>query len=207
MYFSNSQKELTEYLQKNGILKTPRIIYAFSQIDRKDFVGKQNYKNPYADNPLYIWYEATISQPTVVGLMLEWLQPKPEEKILEIWSGSWRVSCIMAKIVGKKWYIYWLEIVPELVEIAKQNSIWYNLKNLEFKKAYENKIWLKEKSPFQKILVSASWKKFPNSLLDQLGNSGKIVIPIQNDIRIVTKKSKKKTDIQKFWGFSFIPLK
>ena len=77
----NSQQSLVKYLQKEEILKTPSLIWAFKKIDRKDFVPSGMESYAYYDEPLPIGYGQTISQPTVVAFMLELLSPKAGQKI------------------------------------------------------------------------------------------------------------------------------
>ena len=114
-------QSLINHLINVGVLKTPEIIKAFYKIDRAFFVPKEFHDYAYEDYPLSIGYGATISQPYTVAFMLELLQPKKGEKILDVGSGSSWTTALLAHIVGIKGKIFGVEIVPELIKFAKDN--------------------------------------------------------------------------------------
>ncbi|MCD6283661.1 protein-L-isoaspartate O-methyltransferase, partial [bacterium] len=93
---------LIQQLISEGYLKTPEIIKAFREIDRKDFVPSYLKKEAYINAPLPIGFGQTISQPLTVAFMLELLQPKRGDKILDIGSGSGWTTALLAYIVGQK---------------------------------------------------------------------------------------------------------
>ncbi len=95
----NTNEELIELLKKDGYLKNPVIIEAFKNIDRKDFVPEQKKNNAYSNEALSIGFEQTISQPLVVAFMLELLDLKIGERVLEIGTGSGWKTALMAYIL------------------------------------------------------------------------------------------------------------
>ena len=113
-------------LIKDGYLKTLEIIEAFKLIDRTDFVLEEYKNEAYVNAPLPIGFGQTISQPLTVAFMLELLEPKAGEKILDVGAGSGWVSALLAKIVGDKGKIIGIERISELKEMAEKNIAKYN---------------------------------------------------------------------------------
>ena len=199
---------LIEDLISEGWLKTPRIIEAFKKIKRVDFLPENLKDLAQLNEALPIGYGQTISQPLVVAFMLELLQPKEGEKILDIGSGSGWTSALLAEIVGEKGKVIALEIIPELVEFGKKNVAKYNFlekKIVEFILGDGSKGYSKE-APFDKILVSASAKKCYDAWREQLKVGGRIVTPIGNSIWLFIKKSKEEFEEFEYPGFVFVPL-
>ncbi|BCX15165.1 MAG: hypothetical protein KatS3mg097_057 [Candidatus Parcubacteria bacterium] len=154
--FYQSNKELVESLKERKVLKTPEIIKAFLRIDRKDFVPQEFLNEAYNDYPLPIGREQTISQPYTVAFMLELLEPKQEQKILDVGFGSGWTTCLLAEITrtntnynsnreptrieddkvrtssrdGSQEFasgkVYAIEIAPEVFEFGKRNIEKYN---------------------------------------------------------------------------------
>jgi protein-L-isoaspartate(D-aspartate) O-methyltransferase len=157
------------------------------------------------DQAVPIGYGQTISQPYTVGMMFQWLDPQPGDKILDIGSGSGWTTALLAHLVGAKGKVYAVERIPELVEFGRNNVDKLGFNNVEFSTAGEE-LGLPEEAPFDRILVSAAADEFPEELMDQLKINGKLVIPIQNDILEITKTPKKGRDVRKHPGFVFVPL-
>jgi len=199
-------KQLTEDLIKQGYLKTPEIIDAFYKIDRIDFVPDYLKYEAYVNAPLPIGYGQTISQPLTVAFMLELLQPKEGDKILDVGSGSGWQSSMLAYIVGEKGKVIAIERISELSEFGRKNSQKYNFKNLEFVVGDGSKGYAQE-APYDKIIVAASaFGKIPEDLKSQLKIGGRLVVPVESSIWLVVKKSGGKHEEKEFPGFVFVPL-
>jgi len=198
-------KELVDHLINIGALRTLNIIDAFLAVDRSHFVLSHHQEHAYADNPLPISEKATISQPYTVACMLERLQPQVWEKILDVWSGSWRTAALLAQIVWPKWKVYGVELDPELVEFGSANIRKYKFKNVKIMKASKKLGYLGE-APFDKILVSASAHHLPDELLVQLKVGGIMVVPVMNSIYRIKKVSGDEITFDKFDWFVFVPL-
>ena len=182
-----------------------RIDQAFEVVDRANFVPKELRDAVDIDAPLPIGYGQTNSQPYTVRLMLEWLDPQPGEKILDVGSGSGWTTALLAHLVGAKGWVYAVERIPELVEFGQDNAERTGVKNASFFQAGDE-FGLPEEAPYDRILVSASADQLPQELIDQLKVGGKMVIPVQHDILEITKKTKEDLDIKKHGGFAFVPL-
>ncbi len=200
---------LIEYLIQEGWLKTERIIRAFKKIKREDFLLDESKASAESNRPLCIGHGQTISQPLVVAFMLELLQPRTGEKILDIGSGSGWSTALLAELVGKEGKVIGLEIIPELVSFGKQNVSQYNfikedrveIINRDGKKGY------KKEAPFDKILVSAQNNQVIRSWKKQLKIGGRIAAPINNSIVLFEKKEKGRWTRKEHKGFVFVPLK
>ena len=200
---------LIDHLINEGWLKAPRIIEAFRRIKRVDFLPKDLEDLAELNEALPIGYGQTISQPLVVVFMLEQLEPKEGDKILDIGSGSGWTSALLGEIVGKKGRVIAIDIIPELVEFGKNNVAKYNFIEkgiVEFICADGSKGYKKE-APYDGILVSAAAQtEVPRAWKEQLKIGGRIVTPIGSSIWLFTKKSESKFEEIEYPGFAFVPL-
>lgn len=182
-----------------------RIEQAFAKFNRADFVLADVKSMTGVDTALPIGYNQTISQPTTVEMMLEWLDAQPGDKVLDVGSGSGWTTALLSHIVGPNGRIYAVERIPELVEFGQDNCEKAGVVNAEFFQA-SDEYGLPEHAPFDRILVSASADELPKTLIDQLKISGKLVIPVRGDVLEITKKQNNNFEIIKHPGFVFVPL-
>jgi len=206
---------LVEELIKEGWLKTPRIVEAFEGIKRIDFLPEDLKYLAEVNEALPIGYGQTISQPLVVAFMIELLDLKPGEKILDIGSGSGWTTALLAQIVSEapnsktKGRVIAIEIIPELKEFGQGNVAKYDfIKSgiVEFFCCDGSKGFEKE-APFDKILCSASiQKEIPKAWKEQLKIKGKIVTPIGTSIFLINKKTERDFKEREYPGFVFVPL-
>lgn len=200
---------LVDELISEGWLKTPRIIEAFKKIKRVDFLPKDLKNLAELNEALPIGFGQTISQPLVVAFMLELLEPREGEKILDVGSGSGWTSALLAEIVGEKGKVIGIEIIPELKEFGEKNVAKYNFiekGRVKFICGDGSKGYEKE-APFDKILVSASVQgRLPTAWKEQVKVGGRIVTPIGNSIWLFIKKSEKDFEEFEYPGFVFVPL-
>ncbi len=211
---------LIDSLIEEGWLKTPRIIEAFRKIKRVDFMPPDSKGLAELNEALPIGFGQTISQPLVVAFMLELLDPKEGEKILDVGAGSGWTSALLAEIVGEKGKIIAIDIVPELVEFAQKNVLRYNFVDkgiVEFlcadgSKGYPNISSRPElREGFDKILCSAAvQKELPEPWKKQLRVGGRIVTPIGSSIWLFEKNpqddGRDRFKSKEYPGFAFVPL-
>ena len=198
-------KQLVDYLRAEGVLKTTALISAFYEIDRLDFVPPQYQSNAYGDFPVDIGFGQTISQPTTVAFMLELLELKAGNQVLDVGSGSGYTTAIIAKAVGAKGKVIGLDVIKDIVHFGRENIGKYKLKNAEILLAEKGIVGMPGKE-FDKILVSAAADALPKELLVQLKNKGRLVIPIKDSVWLYEKDNQGKIFNRQFYGFAFVPL-
>ena len=199
---------LIDSLIQEDWLNTPKIIEAFRKIKRKDFLPEESKDLSELNEALSIGFSQTISQPLVVAFMLELLQPKEGDKILDIGFGSGWTTALLAEIVGIKGKIIAIEVIPELKEFGEKNIAKYNFIEKGIAKCVcaDGSKGYKKEAPFDKILASATAKKVPSTWKEQLKTGGRIVVPINYSIWSFYKKSETEFEEKEYPGFVFVPL-
>ncbi len=157
------------------------------------------------DMPLPIGYGQTNSQPSTVRRMLEWLDARAGERILDVGSGSGWTTALLATLVGPTGSTYAVEKVPELVKFGRENCRRSSVHNATFFPAGVT-YGLPEYAPYDRILVSAAARELPYDLLRQLKVGGKIVMPINDTIVEITENKGDDMNIVEHPGFAFVPL-
>ena len=203
-YFDARQRMVQEQLISRGILDQ-KVLDAMRKIKRHLFVDKKYWDRAYDDTPLSIPCSQTISQPYMVGLMTELIQPDKDKKVLEIGTGSGYQTAILAETCQK---VYSVERHDELAELAKRRLDELGYTNVELK-IDDGTLGWEEKGPFDAILVTAAAPEVPEQLVKQLESHGKLVIPVGTQYRQNLELVLKRGDsyIEKIiCGCIFVPL-
>ncbi len=198
-------KQLVSDVISKGFLSKKSLIESFLKIDRKDFVPKRYQDEAYEDHPIPIGYGQTISQPSTVAFMMELLDPKNADSVLDIGSGSGWTTALLGNIVGQKGRVLGIERVPQLVTQGRKNLSKYNIPQTRIEYANDH-LGMPREAPFDRILVSAGSQTMPPELIKQLRVSGIMVIPIGQSIFKIQKISPTKIATLEFPGFLFVPL-
>lgn len=173
IFYDRRNNMVSEQIQARGI-KNTKLLSAMREIPRHLFVAEKYQDFSYDDRPLPIGNGQTLSQPYIVALMTSLLKIKEGDKILEIGTGSGYQAAVLS-ILGAE--VFTVEIIPDLAIEAKAR-----LKILDYPRIH-TKIddgyhgW-KEHAPFNGIIVTAAPDHVPNTLLSQLSNNGKLIIPV-----------------------------
>lgn len=150
---------------------------AMRKVLRGLFVPVAYQQYAYSDYPLPIGQGQTISAPSIVSFMTKHLDVKPGMKILEIGAGSGYQAAILAELVGPKGMIYTVERIPEVIETARSNLAKLKHKNIRIIYG-DGTHGYPDAAPYDRILVACGAPKIPQPLLDQLKESGRMLIPI-----------------------------
>lgn len=180
-------------IARRGI-KDRRVLRAMEKVPRHFFVDEALIPQAYNDHPLPIGENQTISQPFIVALMLEALELKGTEKVLEIGTGSGYQTALLAELTGQ---VFSVERIGSLVEKAKSRLDFLGYNNVKIKISDGTLGWEEEK-PFDRIIVSASAPSIPSPYLEQLNDNGIIVIPVGNVDSQELLKVKKSAGVIKF---------
>jgi protein-L-isoaspartate(D-aspartate) O-methyltransferase len=150
-----------------------RVMTAMGKVPRHEFVPIELQPYAYANVPLPIGFEKTISQPFIVALMTDLLDIRADDSVLEIGTGLGYQAAILAQLARK---VYSVEIIEELGQKAKQRLRQQGCSNVELKIANGYHGW-SEHAPFDKVIVTAAPDLIPPPLIHQLKAGGKMVIP------------------------------
>jgi protein-L-isoaspartate(D-aspartate) O-methyltransferase len=150
------------------------VLQAMERVPRHAFVPDKYQSQAYADHPLPIGYGQTISQPYMVALMTELLQLTPEDRVLEIGTGSGYQAAILAEVVAE---VYTVEIIEELAAQAAQVLEEQGYDNVHVRHADGYHGW-EEHAPYDAIVVTAAPDHIPPPLIQQLKDGARLVIPI-----------------------------
>jgi len=153
-------------------LHDPRLISAFESVPRHLFVRKEDRLLAYADCPLPIGFGQTISQPYIVALMTNLLQLEGNERVLEVGTGSGYQAAILAHMTQE---VHTIEFLPELS--AQAQRLLSDYPNV-FCHVGDGSLGWQETAPYDGIIVTAAAPKTPQTLLDQLKDRGRLVIPV-----------------------------
>lgn len=196
---------MLEDLEIKGITDK-KVLEAIKNIPRHLFVPEELKNLAYEDQALPILSQS-ISQPYTVAFMLQNLNLKEKDKVLEIGSGSGWNSALIQNITKTK--VFSVEFDKELAKFAKSNLKKAEIKNVKIIISDGNKGYKKE-SPYNKIIVTAACSKIPYDLIKQLKNNGILIAPIGSLYeQSMIKITKLKNEIKKenLGQFVFVPLK
>ncbi len=204
--FFRLRQEMVRYQIINRNIKDENVIRAMREVPRQLFVDEVYQNEAYSDYPIPIGSGQTISQPYIVALMTQELSLSKSDKVLEIGTGSGYQTAILAEIVNK---VFTVEKLPELIEKAKKVLLKLNYKNIYFGNYNGYNGWI-EKSPFDKIIVTAAPEYIPDSLINQLKDTGIMIIPVGltgfNQKLFKITKQKNKILKEEICDVAFVPL-
>lgn len=162
-----------EQLSSRGI-RDRAVLSAMSTVPRHQFVPSQLMSLAYTDRPLPIGHHQTISQPYIVAYMLEAAHLKPNQKILEIGTGSGYQTALLSQLVAE---VYTIEIIPDLAKAAQKTLSQLGYENIHVKIGDGYRGW-PQHAPYDAIIVTAAPAQIPAPLIEQLTTNGRIIIPI-----------------------------
>ena len=160
-------------LSSRGI-RDKLVLEAMHQVSRHLFIPESQRGEAYADHPVPIGFRQTISQPYIVAFMTEALELRPEDRVLEIGTGSGYQAAILGELARE---VFTIEIIPQLGDRSKELLARLGYKNIQVRTGDGYKGW-PEEAPFDAIIVTAAPPQVPQPLLDQLKVGGRMIIPV-----------------------------
>jgi protein-L-isoaspartate(D-aspartate) O-methyltransferase len=198
------QRMVETQLRQRGI-QDERVLSAMQRVPRHEFVAERYQRQAYDDNPLPIGEGQTISQPYIVALMLELLVVQPEQRILEIGTGSGYQTALLAELVQ---HVYTIERHPALAYAAQQTLQRLGYSNVTIEIG-DGTAGLPVHAPFDSIVVAAAAPVVPESLFGQLKEDGRLVIPVgtpEAQQLLLVRKIEGKPLVSEQTGCRFVPL-
>ena len=180
------RRMVQEQLRGRGI-RDERVLVAMAKVPREEFAAAGSMREAYGDYPLPIGAGQTVSQPYMVASMIESLELQPEDRVLEVGTGTGYQAAILAELAAEVWTI---ERYPELAQKAQQILTRLGYANVHVVEG-DGSVGLPEHAPFTKILVAAAAPQAPPSLIAQLAEDGRLVVPIgsrsEQQIHVIRK--------------------
>jgi protein-L-isoaspartate(D-aspartate) O-methyltransferase len=203
--FTAQRRHMVETQLRARGIRDQRVLRAMASIPRHEFVEARYRDQAYEDYPLPIAAGQTISQPYIVGLMLELLQLDSSATVLEVGTGSGYQTAVLAHL---SFHVYSMERHPELARQAAENLSRLGLTNVSVATGDGSRGWA-EHAPFDAIAVSAATPQIPPALFGQLREGGRMIIPVgppeQQELQLIRKREGKAL-ISLHEGCRFVPL-
>lgn len=193
-----------EQIKARGIT-TPATLDAMRTIPRHEFVPPNLRASAYADHPLPIGHEQTISQPYIVAFMTDTIRPQPGERILEVGSGSGYQAAILAHSGAE---IFTVEILAPLADLARQNLRRAGIANVHVRHGDGYRGWPAH-APFDAIVVTCAPDDIPPDLIAQLRDGGRMIIPVGGPTHqelILLRKHDGRIEKQSVLPVRFVPM-
>ncbi|MHC4264514.1 MAG: protein-L-isoaspartate(D-aspartate) O-methyltransferase [Planctomycetota bacterium] len=197
---------VSRYIASEGI-RNQQVIKSLRTVPRHSFVLKRDVLVAYADRPLYIGYGQTISQPYIVAYMTEALQLDPNDKVLEIGTGSAYQAAVCAEIADS---VYSIEIIDQLAQSAKKRLKELGYHNV-FVKSDDGYFGWPQHAPFDAVIVTCAAGFVPPPLIQQLKPGGKMIIPLSSpfglqNLVLLTKDEQENITSRQVLPVRFVPM-
>jgi len=198
--------KLTSHLTGKKAL-AERVMAAMKQVPRQHFVPEEFQSHAFYNGPLPIGSGQTISQPYIVALMSDLLNPQADDSVLEIGTGSGYQTAVLACLVRQ---VYSVEIIADLSVASRERLDKLGYRNIELRSGDGYFGW-PEHAPYDGIIVTAAAPHIPQTLIDQLRVGARLVIPVgrpysYQELRVLEKKADGDIETQTILGVSFVPL-
>ncbi|SVD57921.1 uncharacterized protein METZ01_LOCUS410775 [marine metagenome] len=198
------RKKLIQTIKSKGI-NNKNVLSAISKVPRHLFMDSGFIDHAYQDKPFPIGANQTISQPFTVAFQTELLEVNKGDKVLEVGTGSGYQAAVLCELGAN---VFSIERQGELYKkvVNFLPSINYYPKKIIYGDGYKG---LEEEAPFDSIIVTAGAPFVPKALLNQLKIGGRLVIPVGENIQVMTlyiRVSEKKFNMKEYGEFQFVPL-
>jgi len=190
-------------LEARGITDT-RLLEVMRHVPRHEFVPQPLRSLAYADHPLPIGENQTISQPYIVAYMTERLELDGDERVLEVGTGSGYQAAVLAELAAE---VYTIEIVEPLALRAGRDLARMGYDNVHVRHADGYRGW-PERAPFDAIIVTAAPGRVPEPLVEQLAVGGRMIVPVGRQYQelILITRDEKGVRRRRLIGVRFVPM-
>lgn len=200
------ERMVREQIEARGI-RNRDVLRVMRTTPRHLFIPEPARRLAYKDTPLSIGYAATISQPYIVALMTELLEPSRQHRVLEIGTGSGYQAAVLSQLAR---HIYTMEIVPELAATARETLNRMGYDNVTVRQGDGYKGW-PEQAPFDRIIITAAPRELPQALIEQLAKNGRLVAPVgtgfNQELILIEKKPDGSVRRSNQGAVMFVPMK
>jgi len=204
--YALKRQQMVEKDMRDRGLKDPVVLTVMRKVPRHLFVDESLWSQAYEDHPLPIGEGQTISQPYVVALMTEELRLKPEDRVLEVGTGSGYQAAVLAEIVKA---VYTIEIRKSLADHAAERLAALGYRNVKVKCGDGYFGW-EEQAPFDAIIITAAANHVPPPLIKQLKEGGRLIVPLGSTVYFQTltlaTKRKGDLDVEQISPVAFVPM-
>ena len=203
--FSGLRRQMVDTQLRTRGIHDPRVLEAMLRIPRQEFVDDQYRNQAYEDHPLPIGEDQTISQPFIIAISLQLLELEGGESVLEIGTGSGYQAALLALLARE---VYSIERHRTLAENAAVTLARLGLSNVRVQVGDGSRGW-PENAPYDAILVAAAAPRLPESLVQQLAEGGRMVIPVgpqQSQVLQLVRKREGQAVIASIEACRFVPL-
>jgi protein-L-isoaspartate(D-aspartate) O-methyltransferase len=204
--YREARQHMVRTQMRTRDIQDERVLAVMEKVPRQEFVPHEVKDQAFEDHPLPIGFGQTISQPYIVALMTQMLDLQPDDKVLEIGTGSGYQAAVLAELTP---HVYTIEIIPELAQRARStlDRLGYDYVASQQADGYWG--W-EEHAPFDAIIVTAAPDHIPQPLLQQLADGGRMVIPVgppggYQSLWLITREGDEFHNFN-WGGVSFVPF-
>jgi len=203
---TSSRHQMVETQLRARGIRDERVLAAMARVPRHEFVAEAFRDQAYDDHPVPIGENQTISQPYIVGYMLDILQLDPSHRILEIGTGSGYVTALLAEISRQVFSVERLEPLARQAEQTLSRLGYGNVTVI----VGDGSLGAPQFAPFDIIIVSAAAPQAPPALIEQLADGGRMIVPVgpsvSQELQLVEKLGEGKERVTRLEGCRFVPL-
>lgn len=209
MDLREARKRMVRRLLDSGYISGPAVSKAMEAVERHLFLPDELVEQAYLDTPLHIGEGQTISAPHMVGMMVEALDLRPGQRVLEVGGGSGYHAAVMAELIRPGGRVYSMERIENLASSAKKNLQAAGYADVVETVVGDGTRGLPEHAPYDRISIAAASPGIPQPLKEQMEEGGKLLIPVggrfYQELILVIRKG---NDYQQrdLGGCVFVPL-
>ncbi len=201
------REQMVETQLKSRDISDPHVLRAMGEVPREAFVPEELAHLAYRDGPLPIEEEQTISQPYIVALMIQAMEIRPQDTVLEIGTGSGYAAAVVSRVAGR---VYSIERHQKLADTAIKRFARLGYDNI-FVTIGDGTLGWAEHAPYDAAVVTAGSPDIPEALIDQLKLGGRLIIPVgrfreMQDLLRIRKTGPQELSREHITGVRFVPL-